>query len=272
MNILVTLNSAYVPTLCVMLKSLIQSNKSEKIKVYVAHSSLTQEDFFKIRNSVKSSQSQVISIKVDDNLLANAPTLKRISKETYYRLIAKDFLPTDVKRILYIDPDTIVLKSLKPLYNIDFEDNLIAGASHVGFWLNKCILRYLNIPKSCVYINAGVLMLNIEKLRQSHSAEEIFEFISKNEKRLHLADQDVINCMYAEKILNIDAKKYNCDEKTVKHNKLSLHDVRQGATIVHFDGKYKPWKIGYKGILKPIYDEFATFNKISIEKAVRYVI
>ena len=49
MNILVTLDSNYIPPLTVLLKSLMMTNPDNKFDLYVAHSSLTEEDFLKIK-------------------------------------------------------------------------------------------------------------------------------------------------------------------------------------------------------------------------------
>lgn len=48
MNILVTLDSNYVFPLTVLLKSLMITNSEGEFDIYVAHSSLTEEDFGKI--------------------------------------------------------------------------------------------------------------------------------------------------------------------------------------------------------------------------------
>lgn len=76
-NLLVTLDSGYVFPLCTMLSSLVENNRGEIINLYVAHSSLTSEDFKKIKNALGNSDAEIYPIKLDDGLFKNAPTKKQ---------------------------------------------------------------------------------------------------------------------------------------------------------------------------------------------------
>ena len=118
MNILVTIDSNYVMPLRVMLFSLMKSNPDRKFDIFVAHSSLTDSDFDKLRSAVDPDRTKIHSVAVPPELLSNAPVLKRITKETYYRLLAIDFLPEDVDRILYIDPDTLIIGDISSFYDV----------------------------------------------------------------------------------------------------------------------------------------------------------
>lgn len=99
MNILVTLNSGYVLPLCTMLKSLSYSNEGTDIDLYIVHSSLTLADFQKINAVTINTDISLHPIKVDNSLFDGAPTCKRISKETYYRIFASELLPKEIDRI-----------------------------------------------------------------------------------------------------------------------------------------------------------------------------
>lgn len=256
MNILVTLNSGYIGPLCVMLKSLMINENSE-IDLYVAHSSLTEEDFSKIDKVIDKSRCRVHSINVDPKLLENAPVLKRISKETYYRLLVLDIIPEDIDKLLYMDPDIVVNKSIKPLYEVDLTGKFFAGAGHtLGFVENLNKWR-LDMPEDSRYINAGIIMFNLKEFRKSCTTQDIFNYIEENERWLFLSDQDVINGMFGGKILHIDPTIFNLDEKTLKLykkiNDINLDWVEKNTAIIHFNGSQKPWKENYKGELSDFY-------------------
>lgn len=269
MNILVTLDSNYVGPLTVLLKSLMITNPENSFDLYVAHSSLTDEDFIKIRRATDPVRTRVHSVTVSPGILEHAPVLKRISKETYYRLLMMDYLPKDIDRVLYIDPDTVILRDISPLYNIDFKGKTLAAAGHTRSWvegLNR--IRFKN-PKGVRYFNAGILMVNLEKLRRTVTSDMVFEYIRKNKRWLFLADQDVLNGMLGKDALMVDECIYNLDEKTVTFNKdrvKNLKWVEENTVIVHFNGTYKPWKDGYKGILAPLYFKFRDAQSPSFKK------
>lgn len=254
MNILVTLNSGYIGPLSVMLKSIMINEPETEINLYVAHSSLTDEDFQIIDRVIDKSRTTVHPIQVDPALMENAPVLKRISKETYYRLLVLDIIPENVDRILYMDPDIVVNKSMKDLYNVDFKGNIVAGAGHtVGCveWYNK---KRLDMPEDSHYVNAGVLVFNLEEMRKSYTTQDIFDYIEKNLKKLWLSDQDVINGMLGGKTTYFDTKIFNLDEKVFKRErKTDLKWVRENTSIIHYNGSQKPWKPEYKGKLAEFY-------------------
>ncbi len=263
-NILVTLDSNYVEPLTVMLFSMLRSNPFEKFNIYVAHSSLNEADFSKIRAVADPTKCNIIPLHIDERLLCKAPVLKRITKETYYRLIAADYLPREVKRILYIDPDTVVINSLRSLYDTNLGENLIMGATHVGWFLEAVCRKRLNMERHSKYVNAGVLLMNIGEIRKTVRTEDIFEYIYNNANKLYLADQDVINALFCERTIVTDARVFNLDEKTYKRFAKDIDKawIDRNTVIVHFNGQYKPWRTGYKGVLKCFFDrETAIMNK-----------
>lgn len=93
MNILVTLDANYIRPLSVMLHSLVRADDCPKFDLYIAHSSLTDENIDSIFRGIDRSRFNVHSIRLSHELNADAPTEDRITKETYYRLTAHEFLP-----------------------------------------------------------------------------------------------------------------------------------------------------------------------------------
>ncbi len=253
MNILATIDKNYLMPLINMLVSIGESNKDTDIDFYVAHSSLTEEEIEKIKDAAVPYSINVIPIMVDGSVFDDMPIDERLSKETFYRLLAFKFLPESVERILYLDPDIIVLRSLKPLYEMDMGDNIIAASSHTYSYIEKLNHVRLSMGKHSKYINAGIMLMNIKEMRDFTSVEDISEYIKNNIQKLYLADQDVANGMFWSKTMDIDEKLYNMDEKTLKRYKLDIDFVKKETVIVHYNGKYKPWLEGYKGELDVLY-------------------
>ncbi|MBQ4631632.1 MAG: glycosyltransferase family 8 protein [Clostridia bacterium] len=252
-NILVTLDRNYILPLQTMIVSILTSNKDAQISLYVAHSSLTDEDFDRIALADINGNLEIFPISVDPSLLCDAPILKRLSKESYYRLIAHEYLPESVDRILYLDPDIAVINSLSPLYNTDLKGNYIAAAGHFDGFLNWYNKIRLGVKHNKDYINSGVLLIDVSSLRKLRNTHKIFDYVEKHASKLWLGDQDTVNAFYDGKILILDTDKYNLDEKTFKkHSKrkdINAQWVRQNTVIVHYDGKNKPWNEPYEGEL-----------------------
>ncbi len=273
MNILVTLNSGYVSPLCTMLKSIAYSDTQSKIDLYIIHSSLTLKDFQKINAVTINTDITLHPIKVDDTLFDGAPTCKRISKETYYRIFASELLPKNLDRILYIDPDTVILNSLDDFYETDFDGNVIIGAKHFDGAMDIWNRKRLFMKKSERYINAGIMLFNLKLMRKIFSKEKVFEIINKKKHILFLADQDVINIMYDGLIGLFDENVINLDERCFARlaDKMSFEKaikyVEKNTVIIHYNGKYKPWKSGYKGELDGFWHHF---DRMPSYRARRY--
>ncbi len=253
MNILMTIDRNYLPPLLVALDSIGKSNRENHIDVYVAHSKLIDEDFTTIENAVADYDINVIPIKLDDDLFDNTPVDERLSKETFYRLLAFRFLPESVEKCLYLDPDIYVLHSLAPLYDMDMGDNIIAASTHTYSFIEGMNHVRLKMGKNSKYINAGIMLMNIAEMRKYTTVEKIMNFVNENIQKLYLADQDVINAMFWEKTVYIDPKIYNMDEKTLSLFRKDIDFVKENTIIVHYNGKYKPWLNGYKGKLDCFY-------------------
>ena len=137
MNILVTLNKSYIKPLCVMLHSLLRSNPDTDFDVYVMNKTFDDEDYKYIDYVLNNEKITLHDIKVDDSALNGAPVTDRYPLEMYYRIFAARFLPEELDKILYLDPDLVVIKNIESLYNTDLGDSFFAAASHVGKSLQK---------------------------------------------------------------------------------------------------------------------------------------
>lgn len=181
MNILVTIDKNYADVLVRMLKTLAASNKCD-FDVYIAHSSLTFTELTYIQKKVDCSRIKMHPIKIPPQLFDGAHFTKRITKETYYRLLLFEYLPEYVDRILYLDPDIAVLNSVRLIYNMEFGDMIFAGAGHTRGVIKAFNRMRLGLGAHSDYINAGVLMINVENMRKYITADEIFTYISKKGK------------------------------------------------------------------------------------------
>lgn len=259
MNILVTLNSNYLEVLVVMLKSLAVSNRHTNFDVYVMNNTLTEEDMiFLEENTLKNIK--IIDLKVNDRQLDKAPVTKRYPKEMYYRILAAHYLPKKVDKILYLDPDLVVINKIDKLYNINFDNYYFAAASHIWGILQTFNRIRLRMTSNDVYINSGVMLMNIKLLRKEQNKEDVYHFIKKYKNKLMLPDQDVISGLYANKILPLDPYVYNMTEKLLNQTYFLPHInerwIEDNSVIIHYCGKNKPWKEDYKGSLNKFYNKY----------------
>lgn len=245
-----------------MLLSVITSNPEINFRVYIISKDLDEDDLKKIAFRVNCNRISLILIPFDDSLLIGAPTSSRYPLEIYYRIFAAKVLPADCTRILYLDPDIVVINKLDELYNMDFEGNYFIGATHIRKFLRKFNEIRVKAKKQVPYINTGVMLMNIEKLRCEQNVQDVYQYINKYKLFFTLPDQDIIFGLYGDKIKLVDYLKYNLSDRTLFHhnlkekNKIDFAWVRENTVIIHYCGRNKPWKTKYKGILNVFYKEY----------------
>ncbi len=271
MNILVTLNSNYLNPLKVMLRSLFINNPKERFDLYIMHSSLTDEDLKQVEDIMSQEGHKLHVIFIKDDYFKDAPVVMHYSKEMYYRLLASKFLPADMDRILYLDPDILIINSIRRLYDTPLEGSLFAAAYHDRVSvksINRLRLRPYDIE---AYYNSGVLLFNLELQREVIDEKEIFDFVEKNKSTLILPDQDVLNALYSKSIKPVDELLYNYDPRYYNYYKIlsnGKHDmdyIIYNTCIIHFCGKQKPWKKHYSGKFHSLYKHY---ERIALGQAV----
>jgi len=262
LNILVTLDSNYIKPLKIMLWSLFFNNKGEKFDIYLMHSSISQEEINDLHDFVSSHNNRLFEITIPHDTFYNAPIVKHYSVEMYYRLLAYKFLPTNLDRILYLDPDILVINPIRELYDMDIDGYLYAASFHNRIPLKVINALRLKAYEMEEYFNSGVLLMNLPLHRKYIKEQDIFDYIAKNKNRLLLPDQDVLNALYSKEIKKLDEIKYNYDAryylyyKLQNNGKVNMDYVMRNTVILHFCGKNKPWHPDYSGNFKSLYKHY----------------
>ena len=250
-SLLFTLDDGYTPQLRTLLTSAWISNPGERFSIFLLQSSIPEKEIRAFQAWCGERDWTLCSIPVDDSLFSSAPSTKQYPKEMYYRLLSPHMLPTDITRILYLDPDMLIINPLRPLWEMDIGNSLMAAASHTGITeiiggVNR--LR-LGVPND--YYNSGVLLIDTEKGRKEIVPGAVFHYAEEHAKELLLPDQDILNALYGERIYPLDDAIWNYDARNYSSYLLRSSGemneawVMQHTAILHFCGKAKPWKKAY---------------------------
>ncbi len=274
-NLLVTIDKNYIAPLLVMLKSYIETNHGITTDLYIAHSSLREDEFIDIDKIAKNGDIRVHNMKITERCFSEIPILERLPEESFYRLLAFHFLPEELDRCLYLDPDIIIRKSLQPLYEMPLYGSYIAATSHMRGYRNRFNMRRLALKKQKRYINSGVMLMNLDAIRKDFSIEGVLSCLEENVQKLLLGDQDMVNILFGRKTMFLPEEIYNLDERTYRyfseHNGWTLDTVAERTAIIHYNGKCKPWLNGYEGELNVFYPEVAEKGPAPTNVAKKHV-
>ncbi len=208
-------------------------------------------------------------IAVPRELFDGFPETERYPQEIYYRLAAPLLLPPELDRILYLDADIVVINPLGSLYRSDFEGKLFMACTHTRELLTRANSHRLGLEKPVPYINTGVMMMELNGLRQELDLGAIRQYAAEHFNALLLPDQDILTALYGSRVKVIDSQLYNLSDRILAvyntnpaHPHHNLHWVRQHTVIIHYCGRNKPWKPGYVGILDVFYRELKEQQKM----------
>lgn len=160
---------------------------------------------------------------------------------SYYRLKLSTILP-NTDKIIYLDCDVIVNKSLKELIVEDLGENIIGGVLDI----NK---RMLN--KNPSYVNTGMLVMDLKKIREQHIEDEFLDWTQKHIDTIKMGDQEIINEVLKGKIKVLDDR-WNVQSS----NFTNRSSYTKNPWIIHFVSKRKPWHFGSFSYHKDYYFKY----------------
>lgn len=179
-------NNVIYPTLVSMTSALENNNNENNI---LAYNLLLSYDFnienIQIFESLKRNYSVIINYYIIPNIFG---TFRKGVDGTiciYYRIIIPMLFPY-LERILFLDSDTLIFKDLSKMYNLNFNNNFILAAQAT----DKYIVTKFN-AKIKLYVNAGVILFNIEKIRKYNKDIELLYYTMKNYKKINILSRIV---------------------------------------------------------------------------------
>jgi len=243
MNIVYAGNKNVFDGLLISLLSLIESN-ADSLKVYVLTMNLLDLDenyvsipqgdldFIEIELRKVHPNSEIIRVDVEDLFRKKLGSSKNLTNRyTPYALLRLllDEIAIIPDKVLYLDTDTVINKNISELYNIELKDYEYAAVrDRYG--------RFFFNPRYC---NTGVLLLNMQKIRETGLFDKVVNLLNK--RKVFLSDQTGINKMTTKK--KIVSRKYN-EQKVVKKDTVIRHFSMQFRIFPKFHFiNVKPWNI-----------------------------
>mgnify|MGYP005764711051 CR=1 FL=1 len=189
-------------------------------------------------------------IRMDNQLLNKAHIQNEgLSAFTYIRLFIPTLLP-EYTKCIYLDTDLVVLDDLTKLYEMDIEQFYVAGVKDYGIQTlsDKRIQNSLEIHSMSSYINAGVLLYNLEKIRRAGVDKQ---FLGGIGKKWFFEDQDIIN-KYCYGRIGFLPLRYNVLYRYYQkisfieegfYPQAEMQEAQKQPAVLHFTGRdMKPWK------------------------------
>lgn len=228
------LDAGFVELTCVLLASLSEENHQLISQIYILENGISDADREKLKLS---SHRRLTFVDVSERLgtvFAPLYSKKRVTISAFSRYFIPDIIGHSNERVLYLDGDTVVLRSLLELERLDLTGHAVAAAEttyrSVPKWRSE-----LGISAGVPFLNSGVMLINPVEWRRQNITERLIAFLQTHEGPQRFVDQGALNAVLAGQFLRLPPK-WNMREKDFR----CLSDRANDGHILHFAGSYKP--------------------------------
>ena len=284
MNIVYVSNEGYARHLGVSLCSLFDSNADEeRLEVFIMDTGITPESRGRLTEIARSFGRFLTFIELKD-LEKRFPVqldTGRFDVSTMGRLFAADLLPAGVRRILYLDCDTVVLKPLRRLWETKLGQSGAAGkekTTGTGFVMAAVqeptiyseVKEYLGLRKEEPYFNAGVLLIDLKQWRKEDLTRKVLAYYAGIAEQSLFNDQDALNGLLKGRIRTLSPRwNFFTNYRYFRYDTLCrmqpsyrripeevFRKAKRYPAVIHYAGDERPWRAGAMNFYGRAYEQY----------------
>lgn len=257
LHLMIASDTNYAEFVSVVTTSLFANNRDvfDKITVHLFSNGIIPECVEKIRLTIPQDKGELITYDIRDisgRLGVNAAG-ETMNICSYARLLLTEYVDEEISRIIYVDCDVVITGSLYEMWNTELCDNLVAGV--LDAHMDAKPKTSIGMPDNYPYVNAGVLLINIDEWRREDIIDKFKAFILKYNGNVYHQDQGLINgvCSSRIKILgpeyNMTSYFFSHPHKLLKqfnnpfYTEEELESAKDSPIIIHFTEGFlgRPW-------------------------------
>ena len=256
--------SRYVAHSAAMLHSVVAAHPDDDVYVHYLHGpEFPRHVRGRLADWFASLGASIQFLLVPDDRLAGVPTQGFTRKATWYRVFLPELLPGR-DRLIYLDSDLIVLDDLKPLLAHDeLDGNWLGAVTNVLQHNDRDRPSELGLPGPESYFNAGVLLMNLDTMREDRCSRKLIDYARENVELIAFRDQDALNVVLGERRLELHPR-WNCmnaffvfDDAAEVLGADAHAEATSNPAIRHFEGPAinKPWHYECEREMRELYAE-----------------
>ena len=179
---------------------------------------------------------------VDQALLDSLPLppASWLSKATFARILLPESVPSCVRRLIYLDSDTLITGDLTELAKTQIDNNCAAACSGikypaVSYCRSSAVLCELGMQPDDRYFNAGVMLMNTSNWRDLGITNRAIALVREFGRSFVYADQDALNIALREQWVALDPS-WNVATPVFSSAAAKGEVAGIKAKIIHFTG------------------------------------
>lgn len=184
------------------------------------------------------------------------------------RLFMGEMLPKTVERVLYLDCDTVVVRSLKKLWKEDLGGAVFGAVMEPTIY--ETVKESIGLSKEDGYYNSGMLLVDLVRWREEHVQEKLLAFLKEKGGALFASDQDLLNGALKGQIHTLMPEwnffpnyRYFSYKTLMEHSpsygavsKKEFQKAKKHPAVIHFMGDERPWIRGNRNHYRLAYEKY----------------
>ena len=225
----------------------------DNCKVYILNQDIPQEWFISVREKMSQKQSELVDVKLTSGLVSETWKLPPFGAHMNHMSFARYFIPQFVEedKVLYLDSDTIVTRTLNELFEIELGDKLLAAAKVVYGLEDR--------------FNSGVLLVNNKLWKEENIQATLIEITDRDHETLLESDQTVFNRVAGERYIVLDDT-YNFqvgyDRIAEERQQYFILEMSTDPlpAIIHYLSGDKPWNLRSYSRLREVWWRYSMMD------------
>jgi lipopolysaccharide biosynthesis glycosyltransferase len=236
-------NRAYVIPLTVMLRSAIDSLSAEqRLVAWVVDDGMGESLRQRVEESLPA-RGRIEWLDKPEARHDGLPLWGRMPSTTYQKITIAEVLPADLDKVIWLDCDMLVLADISELWNTPLDDSHLLAVTDVliptlGSRFGVTGWKTLGRKKNDGYFNAGMMVIDTARWRESHVSDAAIEYLKKFRDGIYFWDQQALNAVLSGLWREIEPR-WNWSATLDRLPSTSLGTP--SARIIHFNGYIKPW-------------------------------
>ncbi len=236
-------DDTYVQHLAVTYVSLLENVKGRRVCFFVIDDCISPDSKEKLRATLERYQADLEFLSWELPAFADLPAMGHLTRASYLRLLAGQLLPGYVDKVIYLDADTIVEGDISIVWDVDVSAYALAA---VRDHEQSDRLRLLIGQPEGVYFNSGVMLLNLDRWRDSKTLTSLIDCVCANAGRHLFMDQDAANLVFQGQWVTL-GNEWNVQHTMFRpggcgQQNTDMWDRKILPAIIHYTGPYKPWR------------------------------
>jgi len=172
--------------------------------------------------------------------------------DCYSRLLIPELKP-ELDKAIYLDVDIILMDDIKKLWDEDLKGYELGACADLGyqkFIQTRCV-EQLGISKEQIYLNAGVLLLDIKQWKKNRVSDQLFKIAEKYKAEIVYVCEDILNLYYNHNKYKLLPLRYNLHQlENFIHDVCApnitddyVNEEWKKIVVLHLSPA-KPWRIG----------------------------